>query len=165
MKMTDDEYLKVYGVKPCLTELSRVQVTDKLSRELERKVLTRRNAWACWASEVKFTPDERRVDYVDFCPHSSISCCAAGAIERGTNWLGDANWLVCPVEMVEDMRQKQISVKVGVLAYGKHANGSQGFVRLREDMADWNGRTFRRHSAAEILYAMTRAGIRQGRAT
>ena len=93
------------------------------------------------------------------------SCIADLQSGHGTNWLGDANWLVCPIEMVEDMRQKRISVKVGVLAYGKHANGSQGFVRLREDMADWNGRTFRRHSAAEILYAMTRAGIRQGRAT
>lgn len=184
--MDDREYLAVYGVKPCLEGLSRGEVTDTLSRQLEIQVLARRNAWACWASEVKLPPDERRVDYVDFCPHPSISCCSVGAVERGrftfyevkscmsdlksghgTNWCGDANWLVCPIEMVEEMRNKQEwpegAGSVGILAFGQRRNGSRGFVKLSEKSAERHGYGYRKHSAAELLYAMTRAGIRRGR--
>lgn len=181
--MTDDEYLAVYKVKPCLSELSRPETTDELSLRLEKQVLARRNAWACWAAEVKLPPDEKRVDYVDFCPHPSISACGVGSVERGTftfyevksciadltsghgtNFDGDANWLVCPIEMVEEMRQRQINVSgAGILAFGERKNGSRGFVRLLKFDADRNGHGYRKHSAAELLYAMTRSGIRRGR--
>ena len=33
--MTEDEYLDVYKVKPCLQGLSRAEITDTLSRQLE----------------------------------------------------------------------------------------------------------------------------------
>ena len=181
--MDDTEYLKVYKVKPCLRGLSRADITDELSRSLESLVLARRNAWSCWASEVKLPPDEKRVDYVDFCPHPSISYCSVGSVERGTftfyeiksciadlksghgtNFCGDSNWLVCPIEMREEMRQKQVYVKgCGVLAFGQRKNGSRGFVRLDESDANGFGYGYRKHSAAELLYAMTRAGIRMGR--
>lgn len=180
--MTDEDYFKVYRVKPCLEGLSREETTDELSRMLESLVLYRRNAWACWAAEVKLPPDEKRVDYVDYCPHPSISCCSVGAVERGkftfyevksciadlksghgTNFVGDINWLVCPIEMYEEMRQKQIHVSgCGVLAFGTRKNGSRGFVKLLEFSAGGDY-SYRKHSAAELLYAMTRAGIRQGR--
>lgn len=176
--MTADEYLAVYKVKPCLDGLPRAEITDTLSEQLESQVLARRNALACWASEVKLYPDDKRVDYIDFCPHPSISSCAPGSVERGkfrffevksciadlksgngTNWEGDENWLVCPVEMVEEMRQRQIYVPACRLAYGQRKNGSKGFVRLDEPMVT----EYRKYGAAELLYAMTRAGIRRER--
>lgn len=179
--MTDKDYLAVYKVKPCLEGLPRAEITDTPSCQLELQVLARRNSWACWASEVKLYPDEKRVDYVDFCPYPSISSTSVGSIERGTfrffevksciddlksgngtNWEGDENWLVCPVEMVEEMRVKQLSIGhrgVCRLAYGQRRNGSVGFVRLDEPM--YGG--FRKRSAVELLYAMTRAGVRRGR--
>lgn len=179
--MTDEEYLEVYKVKPCLQGLSRTEITDTLSRQLELQVLARRNALACWASEVKLYPDERRVDYIDFCPHLSISSTDEGSIERGifrffevkscvadlrsgsgTNWEGDENWLVAPVEMFEEMRVKELPIGhrgVCRLAYGQRRNGSRGFVRL--DKPSKYG--YRKYGAAELLYAMTRAGIRKGR--
>ncbi len=180
--MSDEEYLSVYKVKPCLSGLSRPEITDTLSRQLELQVLARRNAWACWASEVKLPPNEDRVDYVDFCPHPSISCCSVGAVERGRftfyevkscmadlksgsglNFLGDENWLVCPIELFDEIRMKREHVSAGVLAYGQRKNGSRGFVRLNKGHEDRWGRSFRRHSCAELLYAMTRSGIREGR--
>lgn len=179
-RITDSEFLNIYNVRPCLEDLGRGEVTETLSRQLELQILARRNAWACWAAEVKLPPSEKRVDYVDFCPHPSISCCSVGAVERGTfrffevksciadlksgngtNWEGDENWLVCPIEMVEEMRVKQVHVwgeGVCRLAYGKRKNGSMGFVQL--DRPSKYG--YRKHSAAELLYAMTRAGIRKG---
>lgn len=180
--MDDVEYLATYKVRPCLKELSRADTTKELSLMLESLVLARRNAWACWASEVKLPPDEMRVDYVDFCPHPSISCCSVGAVERGTfrffevksciddlksghglNFSGDENWLVCPVELYDEMRMKRgMPLGCGVLAFGQRRNGSRGFVRLLENNADRCGHGYRRHSAAELLYAMTRAGIRCG---
>lgn len=175
--MTDSEYLDVYGIKPCLEGLPRAEITDTLSQQLELQVLARRNAWACWAAEVKLYPNDKRVDYIDFCPHISISLCAPGAVERGvfrffevksciadlksgngTNWEGDENWLVCPIEMVEEMRQRQIHVRACRMAYGQRKNGSRGFVRLDKPMG-WD---YRKYGVAELLYAMTRAGIRQG---
>lgn len=181
--MNRNEYLEVYGVSPCLEGLTRKDVTDELSRRLEKSVLARRNAWACWAAEVKL-PDGGRVDYVDFCPHPSIDSCSVGSVERGkftfyevkscvadlrsgsgVNFAGDVNWMVCPVEMVEDMRQRQIDEKrAGILAFGLRKNGSRGFSKIREEHADgWRDHSFRGYGVAELLYAMTRAGVRQGR--
>lgn len=179
--ISDSEYLDIYKLKPCLAGYGRKDITATLSHQLELQVLARRNAWACWASEVKLPPDERRVDYVDFCPHPSISCCSVGAVERGkftffeikscmsdlksgngTNWSGDENWLVCPVELAEEMRQRQIWLGVGILAYGQRKNGTRGFAKLHKESADRHGHGYRRYSAAELLYAMTRAGIRDG---
>ena len=179
--MTEEEYLATYKVKPCLQGLSRAEITDTLSRQLELQVLARKNAWACWAAEVKLYPNDKRVDYIDFCPHISIQMCAPGTVERGkfrffevksciadlksgngVNWDGDENWLVCPIEMVEEMRVRQVRIghsNVCRLAYGKHKNGSMGFVRLDEP----SKYGYRKYGAAELLYAMTRAGIRMGR--
>lgn len=182
MQLTDEEYLQIYGVKPCLAGRSRGDITQILSCRLESDILARRNAWACWAAEVKLWPDDKRVDYIDFCPHKSISNRSAGAVERGqfaffevkscmddltsghgTNFEGDENWLVCPIELVEEMRQTQTTVPAGILALGEAGNGRTRFVRLQKERADGMGHTIRRRSAAELLYSMTRAGIRKGR--
>lgn len=181
--MTDKEYLATYKVKPCLKGFSRVEVTNELSIRLEELVLARKNSWACWASEVKLPPDDKRVDYIDFCPHPSISVCSAGAVERGKfrffevksclsdlksghglNFEGDENWLVCTIDLYDEMRVRQCTPHgCGVLAFGQRKNGSRGFVKLLKENADGFGYGYRRRSAAELLYAMTRAGIRKGR--
>lgn len=179
--MTYDDYLRIYGMQPCLVGMDRPEITKTLSIELECLILARRNAHACWAREVKLWPDDKRVDYIDFCPHPTISCRSVGSVERGkftfyevkscmadyksgngTNFDGDENWMVCPVELFEEMRQKQEDVSVGVLAYGLKKNGTRGFVKINEGHKDRWGRAARKYSCAELLYAMTRAGIRQG---
>lgn len=180
---SDFDWLGIYGVKPCMEGMSRSEITDRLSSRLETLVLARRNAWACWASEVKLPPSgERRVDYVDFCPHPTISCTSIGAVERGTftfyevkscmadlksghgtTFNGDVNWLVCPIELAEEMRQKQIHVSAGILAWGKDKRGKEKFVKLMKFDADGSGFNYRKHAASELLYAMTRAGIRYSR--
>lgn len=51
--MTPEEYLAVYKVKPCLEGLSRNEITDTLSRQLELQVLARRNALASGARSIR----------------------------------------------------------------------------------------------------------------
>ena len=168
MQASDTDFLATYRVSPVLGGCTREKVTSVLSDELVAKVL-----WPTWAAEV-VVPGGGRVDFVDFRPKGDMREATAGTVEAGTfrffevksclddfhsghglNFFGDEDWLVCPVELFDELRLRQELPDAGVLAYGADRSGRRRFVRLgREQLGK-----ARRDPASLLLYQMARAGI------
>lgn len=105
----------------------RPEITKKL-RELVEKSLTARHMY--WAPEVDFrknTDDYRRIDFVGFKPYCPRYVVDDMSVENGTfacyevkssladfksgnglTFYGDENYLVCPLELAEQLNQEHL---------------------------------------------------------
>lgn len=109
--------------------MTRAEATERLSRLTERRI---RRRCRLWAPEVE-VPGGGRVDFMGFEPYgdqpdaASIergelvcyevkSCMADFDSGHGLNFVGDENWLVCPRELCDRLREAvRIPARVGVL--------------------------------------------------
>lgn len=133
--------------------MSRKDVTADLSEKVAKK-LRREHAFV--AQEV-WVDDDHRVDFVAFTPgrggrnakleHGRFvfvevkSCMADFKSGHGLTFLGDENWLVCPRELADKLRDEQL-LPFGVQVYCPDRGGAlrlvydrglRGIQNLRED--------------------------------
>lgn len=133
--------------------MSRKDVTAELSEKVAKKL---RRECALVAQEV-WVDDDHRVDFVAFTPglggrntkleHGRFvfvevkSCMADFKSGHGLTFLGDENWLVCPRELADKLRDEQL-LPFGVQVYCPDRGGAlrlvcdrglRGIQNLRED--------------------------------
>lgn len=148
--------------------MTRTETTFALTRLAESRI---RRQCRLWAPEVK-VPGDGRVDFMGFQPYcdrpdaASIergklvcyevkSCMADFESGHGLNFVGDVNWLVCPVELCESLRESlSLPSNAGVLCpdsgWGrlivKIENPATSYSEIRRSM-----------TAAEAIWRITKA--------
>lgn len=113
-------------------EMSRPEITDSLSKALEKYIDPHNDPRIYWAKEVTFdyaTESAIRVDYMKFAPvNNSVSGIEKGdfycyeiksspadfASKNGHNFIGDLNYYVMPEEVAVTVKEK-IPWAVGIL--------------------------------------------------
>ena len=146
--------------------MTRAETTEKLARLTERRI---RRRCRLWATEVE-VPDGGRVDFMGFSPYgerpdaASIergelvcyevkSCMADFESGHGLNFVGDENWLVCPRDLCERLRESMRLPRVaGVLC------PDAGWRRLLEVIHQPPGayRHRRQMTAAEAIWRIAK---------
>jgi hypothetical protein len=142
--------------------MSRRDVTEELSEKVEKKL---RRQFALVAREVWVDPDHR-VDFMAFSPgvggrnmkleHGRFvfvevkSCMADFKSGHGLTFRGDDNWLVCPRDLADELRDKML-LPLGVQVYCPDSGGS---LRLRYDLSMRGTGSLREDSTLCLLWAM-----------
>lgn len=161
--------------------MNRKDVTETLSRLVEKRLNNRVSYWASEVSFDKGTPMWRRIDYVGFKPFTPNYAVEPVSVELGTfecyevkscmsdfesghglTFYGDVNYLVTTTELAEELR---VSFRLPrnidqVLCPSKKGD------RLipAYDMTGNGSPSYRHRPASEMLYAMIEAdGRRAGR--
>lgn len=172
-----------WPLKPLCKGMKRQEITSMLGEWLINLRLTRRNAYTYWAHEVKVYNEDKemRVDFMQFIPYSHNANLSAAGVERGRficyevksciadmksgsglNFLGDENWIVCPIEVYYEYLEKCDSdpkliqlgfERFGFLVFGGK-NGGCDFHEFGSPSLDYGQR---KKSAGELLFCIMRA--------
>lgn len=146
--------------------MGRVEITDELTRLVEKRV---RRRCLLWAPEVDVAGGGR-VDFMGFRPYGDLP--DAASLERGTlvcyeikscmadfesghglNFVGDENWLVCPRELCDELREAvRLPRAAGVLC------PDAGWGRLLETVhqPDYSYGYHREMPAAEAIWRIAK---------
>ena len=141
-------------------------MTDELTRLVEMRI---RRRCLLWAPEVE-VPGGGRVDFMGFRPYGDLpdaaslergalvcyeikSCMADFESGHGLNFVGDENWLVCPRELCDELREAvRLPHAAGVLC------PDAGWRRLLEAVHQpvYECGTRRAMSAAEAIWRLAK---------
>ena len=150
----------------------RPAITKQLSGLIEKRLNSRR---MFWSSEVDFDKNlvgNRRIDYVGFKPftpnltvepvsvelgtfacYEVKSCLADFESGHGLTFYGDENYLVCPVELAEELQAKRLIPRNINAVLCPDRSGSRLLTKFEFN----TDQSYRRRSAAEMLWAIVQA--------
>ena len=154
--------------------INRKQITEELSRKVENYINPKNDPRIYWAKEVTFNYEQEnqfRIDYMKIIPlnntqsgieHSDIYCFEIkSCIEdfnsgHGLNFIGDYNYIVCPNNMIEEIKL-QIPYCVGIMTPTNDTNP------LSLTIVKKAHRTDRKKPLLECLFMMYRSFQRDER--
>lgn len=158
--------------------MTREEVTSKLSRLVEKRISRLCPLWAPEVDVIRLKDGMRtgRVDFAGFTPYgyglgyipdpASLeqgkltcyevkSCMSDYNSGHGLNFVGDVNWLVCPVELCESLRESlSLPSNAGVLC--PDSGWGRLIVKI-ENPATLYPETRRSMTAAEAIWRIAKA--------
>ena len=167
--------------------MSRAEVTERLSRLIEKRLTSRHMYWAAEVSFDKGTERERRIDYVAFKPftpnltgeptsvelgtfecYEVKSCMADFASGHGLTFYGDRNYLVTTPELEHELvLEHLIPVRVDATLV-PNKPGTALLEHSSYPLAyehHFGSQSYRRRIASEMLWQMVQADIHHDDAT